>query len=94
MSYLSFNYKEIMVLEINVKSVEGLIGSFLSSILHFLPLVYLIFIFYQCGSGSKKLLNTDPICIRIHITGLESITRLSSFLPVVRRFKAWLAMSV
>ena len=25
-SYLSFNYKEIMVLEINVKSVEGLIG--------------------------------------------------------------------
>ena len=39
----------------------------LSKILHLLPLFYPIFTFIY-GSGSTKLLNTDPIWIRIHNT--------------------------
>ena len=38
---------------------------------YLISLASILTFIYMCGSGSRKLLNTDPIRIRIHNTGME-----------------------
>ena len=42
---------------------------------------------YMCGSGSTKLLNTDPIRIRTHNTGVDGVPNLF-FLFVKSEFQS------
>ena len=64
------NYKKIMVSAEIFSFVESLNGEFLPSIIHLWPPIYptvtCVDPISEYGSGSTKMLNTDPIWIRIH----------------------------
>ena len=53
------------------EEIESLYGEYMSSILHILRYLSILSYIYLCGSRSTKVLNTDPICIRIHDTVYE-----------------------
>ena len=59
-----------------LSQLESLNGEFMSSILHLLPLISPIFTYVdsylEYGPVSTKVLNTDPNCIRIQNTALDS----------------------
>ena len=81
------NYKKIMALYESFSCVSECqwMVNFLSSILHLLPLNYPIFTcvdldpYSEYRSGYTKLLNTDPIWIRIRNTDLGKLVRYLLF---------------
>ena len=69
--FFYLHIKKIMSLK---EIVESMTGQFMSSILHLLSLIYRTFPcldpYSEYGSGSTKVLNTDPIWILIHNIGI------------------------